>query len=342
MGSDGSGGGGGGGSITSGVLPLGSASQFNTSRTTFSFNLAAGTMSVQSTGVPFHSTGPFTINPVQNQNYFQSFPLRGGLNTEAASHTGTPMGPIGVALNGVVLFNPSAGGGVPGGLAPAPPGYNYNAGSSATNFGEDYAGGHAQQTGQYHYHAPSFYTAWLQASADAQQIAYLNGSLTHSNGHSKLIGFAYDGYPIYGPYGYVQATNISSGVARMVSGYGLKSTRTGAGATGPFTNLALYPLGVFIQDFEYSAGTAGRTLDAYNGRYCVTPDYPDGTYAYFQTITAQGQPAFPYTIGLQYFGQPATLPGLEYCPFGECKCMPSVREQRKKSDAWGRPLKDVR
>lgn len=76
-------------------------------------------MNVQSTGVPFHPTGPFTINPVQNQNFNQSFPLRGGLNEPNLNPVSTPLGPIGIAINGVVFFNPSAGNGIPaGGLAP--------------------------------------------------------------------------------------------------------------------------------------------------------------------------------------------------------------------------------
>ncbi len=339
----GTGGSGSGSSIISGVLPLGPATQFNTNRTSFTFNTSTGSMSVQSTGVPFHPTGPFTINPVQNQNFNQSFPLRGGLNEPNLNPSSTPLGPIGIAINGVVFFNPSAGNGIPaGGLAPPPPGYNYNAGNEAAYFGEDYAGGHAQQTGQYHYHAPTFYSAWLRPSSESQQISYLDGSLTHPNGHSKIVGYAFDGYPIYGPYGYAQPMNASSGVVRMVSGYVVKSTsRSGAAALAPYNNATLYPMGIFIQDYEYTSTALGRTLDAYNGRYGVTPDYPNGTYAYFQTIDAQGKQAFPYTIGIQYYGQPAPLPGLEYCPFGACRCAPTLREKRKLSDAWGRPRNET-
>ena len=97
----GTGGSGSGSSIISGVLPLGPATQFNTNRTSFTFNTSTGSMSVQSTGVPFHPTGPFTINPVQNQNFNQSFPLRGGLNEPNLNPVSTPLGPIGIAINGV-------------------------------------------------------------------------------------------------------------------------------------------------------------------------------------------------------------------------------------------------
>jgi hypothetical protein len=46
-------------------------------------------------------------------------------------------------------------------------------------------------------------------------------------------------------------------------------------------------------------------LDQYNGRYCYTPDYPSGTYAYFTTIDSDGGPVFPYVIGPSYYGSPA-------------------------------------
>ena len=61
-----------------------------------------------------------------------------------------------------------------------------------------------------------------------------------------------------------------------------------------------YPLGRYIEDYNYTAGSGD--LDQYNGRFCVTPDFPAGTYAYFVTIDAYGAPAFPYYLGPQYYG----------------------------------------
>jgi hypothetical protein len=100
-------------------------------------------------------------------------------------------------LNGVALLNPSAGSGNPSGKAAPPTGYNYNAGSPDTLFGEDTAGGHPNQQGQYHYHAFSFGESWTDTAVggtvvDATKIAYLGGSLTHADGHSKILGFAFD------------------------------------------------------------------------------------------------------------------------------------------------------
>jgi hypothetical protein len=45
-------------------------------------------------------------------------------------------------------------------------------------------------------------------------------------------------------------------------------------------------------------------LDQYNGRWCVTPEFPTGTYAYFVAIDSNGAPVFPYDIGRGYYGSP--------------------------------------
>ena len=45
-------------------------------------------------------------------------------------------------------------------------------------------------------------------------------------------------------------------------------------------------------------------LDENNGRYCVTPDYPNGVYAYFITISAGGTPVFPYILGERFYSIP--------------------------------------
>lgn len=44
-------------------------------------------------------------------------------------------------------------------------------------------------------------------------------------------------------------------------------------------------------------------MDEYNGRYCVTPEYPNGTYAYFLATDDLGEPAFPYILASEYYGQ---------------------------------------
>ena len=112
--------------------------------------------------------------------------------------------------------------------------------------------------------------------------------------HSPIVGWAYDGSPIYGPYGYSSATGGT--VRRLIPSYTLdtKSNR-------PPTSI--YPLGFFVDDWNY---TADGDLDEYNGRFCKTPEYPNGIYAYFCTINASNsseipfvsnrEPLFPYVL----------------------------------------------
>jgi hypothetical protein len=78
------------------------------------------------------------------------------------------MGPIGIALNGVVFFNP------------------FDLGNQDATDLMDRCCGHPQQQGVYHYHK---YPICLNSPWDDQ-----------GTGHSALIGFAFDGFPLYGPY----------------------------------------------------------------------------------------------------------------------------------------------
>ena len=42
----------------------------------------------------------------------------------------------------------------------------------------------------------------------------------------------------------------------------------------------VFPEEFFVEDFEWSYSTDDGILDENNGRFCVTPEYPNGTYAY--------------------------------------------------------------
>ena len=108
--------------------------------------------------------------------------------------------------------------------------------------------------------------------------------------HSPILGFAYDGNPIYGAYGYTNPLDPSSTISRMTSGYSINMSR----ASGPST--VTYSLGTFIDDYTYNDGHG--SLDQNNGRYCVTPDFPEGTYAYFVTVSDTNSPVIPYILGL--------------------------------------------
>ena len=103
--------------------------------------------------------------------------------------------------------------------------------------------------------------------------------------HSPILGFAYDGNPIYGAYGFSNPLDASSAISQMSPSYSRNSTRVGPDTT-------TYPLGTFIDDYTFTDGSG--SLDKNNGRFCVTPEYPEGTYAYFITVDGNGDPLFPY------------------------------------------------
>jgi hypothetical protein len=129
-----------------------------------------------------------------------------------------------------------------------------------------------------------------------------------STEHSPLIGWAYDGNPIYGPYGYGDGN--SGAVRALKSGYQLKSISQLQSEDRP--SISIYPIGFFVEDYIF---TVNGDLDEHNGRFCITPEYPNGTYAYFCTISDfisdssspfanYFQPVFPYIIGLTYKNKP--------------------------------------
>ena len=89
----------------------------------------------------------------------------------------------------------------------------------------------------------------------------------------------------------------------MKSGYELK-IQEGRPST------SIFPEGYFVEDYTHYEVSDQSVLDKNNGRFCITPDYPNGTYAYFMTIDDKLTAAveylkniktcFPYVIGENY------------------------------------------
>jgi YHYH protein len=129
---------------------------------------------IRSQGYPNHPTAVFPNSGNPNTIRVQDFTFRLPLEPKLASQiTRVPMGPIGMALNGVVFFNPFEAGGM-------------NAVAGYSEVWLDSCCGHPQQEGVYHYHK---YPSCVKSPFpdDGKQ-------------HSPVIGFAWDGFPIYGPY----------------------------------------------------------------------------------------------------------------------------------------------
>ncbi len=186
----------------------------------------------------------------------------------------------------------------------------------------DPCNGHQPPTGTYHHHInPVCLRAQLNDNLTAVSTGRLGTVYTEKTvglKHSPILGWAFDGYPVYGPYGYSNAADSSSSVRRLVSGFRLRTMADRhtlpawfvpyvTSATQNLTAVqygpsisAAYPLGRYVPDYDFVAGLGD--LDQYNGRFAVTPEYPAGTYAYFVTVNSDGTPAFPYIFNVQIYG----------------------------------------
>lgn len=246
---------------------------------------------IKSQGIPSYNVGPWTANPntPSAQNKTWKITLNPVNNTGTKTTSG--LGPIGVWSNGAVIFNPMDG-------------YCWNNTTSTITTGVgtwnrnayvfegisfDACLGHPNQTGTYHNHV----------------IPKCLFTYSNTTVHSPIIGYAFDGFPIYGPYGYTN-TNGTGAIKRMTPSYSLTTATTRASGPSMSTTVMInqvastYYAGTFNEDYIYTPGLGD--LDQYNGRFCVTPEYPAGIYAYFVTIDASSNPVYPYVIGPQFYG----------------------------------------
>ncbi len=273
---------------------------------------------VSTHGIPTYTTGPFLDgNPslASDQNAIFRFPLNPTQNT--GNPTSTTMGNIGVFINGVALFDYRDGvswnnaqqqerGGPLGGSGDGV--WNRDA-VPAEMLGFDCAKGHPAMGNYHHHQNPSAFDLDLVQVSTVCNLYDADGLyVIDSAVHSPLIGFAYDGFPIYGAYGYANA-NGTGGIVRIESGYQLRSisARThyadGSDVTdGPAIN-STYPLGRYREDYEWISHPGNEWyLDEHNGRFCVTPEYPNGIYCYFATVDANWNSAYPYAVGPTFYG----------------------------------------
>ncbi len=137
--------------------------------------------------------------------------------------------------------------------------WRYDPAFAGNDFGTDAHHAHTQPDGAYHYHGDPL-------------AMYDDSGATESG----LIGFAADGFPIYGPF-------IDDGgtIRRVISGYTLESgARVSQPGEGAFPG-GDYD-GTFIDDYEF---TDAGDLDECNGMM------RDGSYGYYVTD------AYPWVVG---------------------------------------------
>jgi hypothetical protein len=286
---------------------------------------------VTTRGIPSYPTGIFSgdgnNNLAGDQNAMYRFPLIPTQNT--GTPTATNAGNCGVFINGVSLFdyrdgvaynatatNGICGGPPPNGMCPGGMGavqaWNRDA-IPAEKLGFDCAKGHPAGTNYHHHQNPSAFKYDSPTSTTYSPICTLYDSeglyVINPNEHSPLIGFAYDGFPIYGAYGYTN-TNGTGAIARMKSSYQLRTntTRLNGPAINQVIGTQTFFNGYFKEDYEYVAHPSDPTyLDAHNGRICNTPEYPvslypNGIYCYFATVDANNTSVYPYLVGPTYYG----------------------------------------
>ena len=274
---------------------------------------------ISCSGIPAYVIGPYLDgNPSQGSDNHNIYKV----TLTPTPNTGTPSpttgGTIGVFINGVSLFDYRDGvswsaaanaekGGPLGGMGDGV--WNRDA-IVAERAGFDCSKGHPAMTNYHHHQNPSAF------NLDRVVISTICGTYpsdglyaVDSTRHSPLLGFAYDGYPIYGAYGYKNADG-TGGIVRIKSSWSLRSITVRntlydgtSVAAGPPINTT-YPLGRYKEDYGFTAPTSSQPdyVDIHNGRFCVTPEYPSGTYAYFCTVDANWNSAYPYVVGPTFYG----------------------------------------
>ena len=233
-------------------------------------------------GIPNHEVGTFpnndNPNTISEQNVNEKFTLCPQIVSENGLEVGGPASAIAYALNSV-KFDPATAGRCNNEgeccLAQCQGNWNIEAlGHDTFDFGDDMNHAHVQPNGAYHYHGmPELLVDFLG-----------------DNNGMTIVGWASDGFPVYARYGYINAVDSNSGTTALQPSYRLKSqpdlnrptTLTALLGPGGGSNLNIaIPMGAFTQDYEYIDGLGD--LDRCNGRFGVTPEFPDGIYYYVVT-----------------------------------------------------------
>jgi len=283
---------------------------------------------IRTTGIPSHAVGPFNAgNPSIPGDVDATYRISCIPTEETGTKTSSGLGAIGVMTNGAAFYNASDGTywrpqsntlTTPGN--PQPPNSNWSTNAlwyrAVENDGMDDAAGHPSPVnggtnpdgstlGYYHYHRSP---TGLLDQIDPGNVGGMG---------SPIIGFAFDGYPVVGPFAYADDSLTSA--VQMLSSYGVYEDRESFPAPSP--TVEDYAMGSFLEDFVYNDGSG--TLNEYNmafvkftadNRAILTDETdPDGDWAYFATLDAldassgndiarDGAVGYPYIVGPEYYG----------------------------------------
>lgn len=235
-----------------------------------SISVDGDTRVVKANGLPDHTPGQFprqgNPNRISPQDYTFKIPVKPQVAERPTPNRGAFFA---VALNGVP-FEPGTAE-----FWDRDPrsGWVYEAKSRFIDLGLDQHDAHVQPTGAYHYHGLP------------------NGLVERRGGTENkmlLVGYAADGFPLYTSWGLADPKDAGSAVRKLKSSWRLKSGTRPNGPGGKYD-------GRFTEDYEYVAGSGD--LDECNGRWSVSPEYPEGIYQYY--ITDE----FPY-LARQWRGTP--------------------------------------
>lgn len=205
---------------------------------------------VESNGIPGYEFVELTPNPLDEQDWAWHFPQ---VPTVAGQTSEVPLlGPVGTAVNGLPFYGPNEG--------PFPDPF----GDPVYNMIVDFCKGHTGGANDYHYHALLIECLTSEVGPDEP---------------SPVVGYGFDGFPIYGAVGCVDAG--CSEVVKYQSGW----VQTGDPTTNAWDN------------YTYEASADPSVLDQCNGHVG-----PDGDYHYHATS------GFPYILGC-YAGTPTNNPG---------------------------------
>lgn len=228
---------------------------------------------VTSTGIPNHDLDSgVSPDKTAEQSKTWRIPLQPRMADEP---TWAPdRGAIALAANGAAIYGPEEGS---GGAAVANQYGYYEEDREIVELGV--CDGHAGPGGEYHYHADANCMHWHVENGKVG--AGYSWDEVDPSVHSKIIGFAFDGFPVYGSYAWEAGT---TDVVEILSSYRFKTPAEGGqdGYNG-------------MDDFLYEEG-AGH-LDDCNGRFHATPEFPNGTYAYHSTRHSfDGSLGFPHFL----------------------------------------------